>query len=50
MLDRVFKMCYNKDMNKGTQMIKELAIEIAQATLFVAVAFGPFFYYIFAKV
>jgi hypothetical protein len=37
-------------MNKGTQMIKELAIEIVQATLFVAVAFGPFFYYIFAKV
>jgi hypothetical protein len=33
-------------MNKGTQMIKELA----QAALFVAVAFGPFFYYILAKV
>jgi hypothetical protein len=31
-------------------MIKELAIEIAQATLFVAVAFGPFFYYILTKV
>jgi hypothetical protein len=33
-------------MNKGTQMIKELA----QAALFVAVAFGPFFYYILTKV
>jgi len=30
--------------------MKDLAIEIAQATLFVAVAFGPFFYYIITKV
>jgi hypothetical protein len=37
-------------MNKGTQMIKELAIEVSQAALFVAVAFGPFFYYILTKV
>ena len=50
MLDRVSNLCYNWDMNKGTQMIKELATEVAQAALFVAVAFGPFFYYILTKV
>jgi hypothetical protein len=37
-------------MNKGKQMIKELAIEVSQAALFVAVAFGPFFYYILTEV
>lgn len=31
-------------------MIKELAREVAQAALFVAVAFGPLFYYILTKV
>lgn len=33
-------------MNKINTLLKELA----QATLFVAVAFGPFFYYVITKV